>query len=158
MPVEFTDRERAILALLQKDLPDSLTPFADIASVVGVSEESVIALIERLKKDGTIRRFGASLRHNRTDWKFNSMVAWEATEEEAEKYGPLAAKFPAISHAYFRPSSAADWPYTLYTMIHGRSSGECMATVNELLAIWPLRNYAILDTVRELKKISMTYF
>lgn len=158
MPTPFSEKEKAILAIVQSDLPDSLTPFRDIAASLDIEEEEVLALLERLKRNGTIRRFGASLRHNRTDWKFNAMVAWKASEEEAEICGPIAAAIPSISHVYYRPSRAPDWPYALYTMIHGRSLEECLDTVNGLCKAWPLRDYEVLQTVKELKKISMNYF
>lgn len=158
MPLELTEKEKAILAIVQEDLPDSLEPYVELASRTGSSEEEVLSLLQRLKKAGVIRRFGASLRHHKTSWRHNAMVAWRASPEEAELYAPKAASFPAISHIYYRPSAAPDWPYSLYTMIHGRSEEECAQTVRELLALWPLRDYAVLRTLKEWKKISMSYF
>lgn len=159
MPLDLTEQEKSILAIVQKDLPDSLNPYAEIARLTGSSEEEVLNLLGRLKKSGVIRRFGASLRHHNTDWRFNAMAAWIASEEEAELYAPaVAASFPAVSHIYYRPSPSPDWPYTLYTMIHGRSEEECEETVKKLLDCWPMRDYAILRTSREWKKTSMTYF
>ena len=72
--------------------------------------------------------------------------------------GKVAAQNPHISHSYYRPSPAEDWPYTFYTMIHGRSEQECLDVVRELAAAAPLGPYAVLRSLRELKKISMTYF
>lgn len=154
----FTGPERAVLGIVQANLPDSLTPYADMAKLAGCSEAEVIGLLERLKADGAIRRFGASLRHQKTGWAHNCMVAWRASEEEAEKWGPVAAAHERISHSYFRPSAAPDWPYTLYTMIHGKSADDCKAVIDYLLGVWPLQDHAILPTLRELKKTSMTYF
>lgn len=156
--LDLTEKEKSILASVQKDLPDVLDPYAEIAKMTGTSEEEVLNLLRRLKEAGVIRRFGASLRHHQTDWKFNAMGAWIASEEEAEAYAPLASALPSISHIYYRPSTAQDWPYTLYTMIHGRSEEECEETVHKLMSLWPLRDYILLRTLKEWKKISMTYF
>lgn len=158
MSLDLTEKEKAVLSIVQDDLPDSLEPYAELASRTGSTEDEVLNLLQKLKQTGVIRRFGASLRHHRTHWRHNAMVAWRATLEEAELYGPLAASFTAISHIYYRPSSACDWPYTLYTMIHGRSEEECEETIKQLQAVWPLREYAVLRTIKEWKKISMTYF
>ncbi|MDE7371197.1 MAG: Lrp/AsnC family transcriptional regulator [Desulfovibrio sp.] len=158
MPPAFSAAERAALAIVQGNIPDSLTPYADIAARTGLTEAEVLALLTRLKESGAIRRFGASIRHQRTGWTHNAMVAWIASEEEARACGPIAATHPRVSHAYYRPSRAADWPYTLYTMAHGRSEAECLGVVDDLLAAWPLREYAILRSLKELKKTSMTYF
>ena len=156
--MRFTKQEEHVLRIVQDNLPDTLTPYADIAREAGISEGEVHALLSRLKEDGSIRRFGASIRHQRTGWKHNAMVAWKMTEEEADLAGPLAASHARISHCYYRPSSAPDWPYTLYTMIHGRSEEECMDVVAELKKKPPFRDCAVLESIKELKKISMTYF
>ena len=158
MPPSFSAAERAALAIVQGNIPDSLTPYADIAAQTGLTEAEVLDLLGRLKESGAIRRFGASIRHQRTGWTHNAMIAWVASEEEAALCGPIAAAHPRVSHAYYRPSPAADWPYTLYTMAHGRSEAECLGVAEDLLAAWPLRDYAVLRSVKELKKTSMTYF
>jgi len=71
----FTEEERKILRIVQADLPDSLTPYADIAKEVGgVTEETVMNLLRELKDEGVIRRFGASIKHQRAGWGSNAMV------------------------------------------------------------------------------------
>jgi DNA-binding Lrp family transcriptional regulator len=159
----FTKQEQAVLRAVQGDLPDSPTPFADIAAEAGVTEAEVIDLLARLRADGAIRRFGASIKHQKTGWNANVMVAWRAPENEADALGRVAAAHERVSHCYFRPGPTAglgqgDWPYTLYTMIHGRSREECLAAVAELRAGGLPADYAMLESLKELKKTSMTYF
>ena len=158
MSHQFSEAERAVLRIVQADLPDTLTPYADIAREAGVSEAEVLELLARLKASGAIRRFGASIKHQKTGWTHNAMVAWKANEAEVDECGRIASLHDHISHVYYRPCSVPDWPYTLYTMVHGRSEEECLKVVDELLHTSPLREYAILRSLRELKKISMTYF
>ena len=158
MAQQFTETERAILRIVQADLPDSLTPYADIARTVGCTEEEVLDLLSRLKQSGAIRRFGASIKHQKTGWNHNAMVGWKVAPELVEECGTIAARHSHISHVYYRPSAAPDWPYELYTMVHGRSEQECLDVAQELIATTPLREYAILKSLKELKKISMTYF
>jgi DNA-binding Lrp family transcriptional regulator len=160
MPVDFTDAERAVLRIVQSDLPDSLTPYADMAAETGLTEGQVLALLTRLKKSGAIRRFGASIKHQKTGWTHNAMVAWKVDEADVDRCGALAAGDDHISHVYYRPGSgtAEDWPYSLYTMVHGRSEAECLEVVKNLAQAGSLKEYAILNSLKELKKISMTYF
>ncbi len=158
MSYNFTEKEQAILRIAQENLPDSATPYADIAKSVGASEEEVLTLLQKLKDDGAIRRFGASIKHQKTGWSFNAMVAWAVSEENADAFGDIAAKFENISHCYFRPSSAEDWPYTLYTMVHGHSEEECEQTINKLKAATGVEVCAALESIEEFKKTSMTYF
>ena len=155
---QFSDQERAILKIVQKNLPDSLTPYADIAASVGVSEEEVINLLKRMKEDGSIRRFGASIKHQKAGFAHNAMVAWIVSKENVDSAGEEAARHPMISHCYYRPSTARDWPYEFYTMIHGREPDDYKQVVQALQASTCLEEFAVLESLRELKKTSMTYF
>ncbi len=158
MAYDFTAIENEILRIVQHNLPNTTTPYADIAKQVGCTEQEVLDLLNRLVQDGAIRRFGASIKHQKTGWNNNAMVAWIATEDEVEACGNKAAMHSNISHCYFRPSSAPDWPYTLYTMIHGRSASECEQVIAEVQELTGLKEFAVLDSIKELKKTSMKYF
>ncbi|MEW5773546.1 MAG: Lrp/AsnC family transcriptional regulator [Thermodesulfobacteriota bacterium] len=154
---EFTARERAILGLVQGDLPDSATPFADIAASCGASEGEVLSLVRELKGSGAIRRFGATLRHQKAGYGHNAMVAWYVAEDRLEEVGEMFASRPEISHCYVR-RNCLDWPFNVYTMIHGQSPADCGRTVAELAALTGIDEYDILESVKELKKTSMKYF
>jgi len=158
MPYDFTPSELTILRIVQADLPDSLTPYADIAGEAGVDEAEAIALLKRLTQEGAIRRFGASIRHHKTAWTHNVMVAWCVDEALVDAAGEHAAAHPNISHCYYRPSTAPDWPYTFFTMVHGRSAEECRQVIENLRQEGILGEYAALESLKELKKTSMTYF
>lgn len=156
---DFTETERKVLAVVQKNLPDSLTPYADIAKAAGVSEEEVLELLRDMKEDGSIRRFGASIKHQRAGFSHNAMVAWKVKDQaQADDAAQTAIQHSLISHCYFRPSSAPDWPYELYTMIHGRTESEYLEVVEYIKANTSLKEYAVLESIKELKKISPTYF
>ncbi len=158
MAREFTEKERAVLRIVQKNLPDSLTPYADIAQAVSLGEGEVLDFLRRLKEDGAIRRFGASLKHQKAGWTHNAMVAWKVRREDVDAIGAKASEHPLISHCYYRPSPVEDWPYELYTMIHGRSPDEHKTVIEDLMRQTSLREYAVLESLREMKKTSMTYF
>lgn len=158
----FNETERAILAAVQDDLPLSPAPYAEIAAQCNTDEQTVLALLRRLQSEGVIRRFGATLRHQRVGFACNIMVAWEIpldlSESERDAAGEILAAHPQVSHCYWRPATAPDWPYTLYSMLHGHSEAECLAAVRELSARTGLADYACLTSTVELKKTSMRYF
>lgn len=158
MPRAFTDTEQRILRIAQRDLPDSLTPYADMAAAAGTDEQSVIGLLQSLKDDGTIRRFGASVKHQKAGFTHNAMVAWLTDERNVDAAGQAAAANPGVSHCYHRPSPSPDWPFALFTMVHGRTAEECAAVIRDLAAIPGIGEHAVLTSLKELKKISMTYF
>ncbi len=154
----FTDKERRILALAQNDLPDAIQPYAEIARLADAEEAEVIGLLSSLKDKGVIRRFGASIKHQQAGFSHNAMVVWRADEDEIERCGEIMAGNPLISHCYYRPSFAADWPYTLYTMIHGRNEGEVNLVIEDIRRKTGIGSFAVLESLREFKKTSMQYF
>jgi DNA-binding Lrp family transcriptional regulator len=154
---EFTDAERTVLGIAQANLPDSDTPYADMAAAAGLTEQEVLDLLARLKDDGVIRRFGATLRHQKAGYGQNAMVAWIVPDERADEVGEFFAARPEISHCY-RRVTYPEWPYNLYTMIHGKNPGDCAELAARLAEELDIPDYTILESVREFKKTSMAYF
>jgi siroheme decarboxylase len=157
-PPVFTDTEKHILALAGADLPDSPTPYAAIADEVGCTEDEVLELLARLKEDRVIRRFGATLRHQKAGYGHNAMVAWRVDDpDEALRIGEIMAERPEISHCYVR-RTYPQWKYNLYTMIHGKNPGDTGRVVEELERDTGVTDHQVLASLRELKKTSMRYF
>ena len=155
---EFTERERRILGIAGDDLPDSPTPYANLAEAAGADQEEVLDLLARLKSDGVIRRFGATLRHQKAGYGHNAMVAWRTQDTgRSEAIGQALADRPEISHCYLRRRTP-EWPFDLYTMIHGQSPGDCLELARKLARELDVPEFQVLESVRELKKTSMTYF
>ncbi|MDR3640703.1 MAG: Lrp/AsnC family transcriptional regulator [Humidesulfovibrio sp.] len=157
-PPVFTETEKRILAQVGTDLPDSPTPFADIAAQAGCTEAEVLGLITRLKEGRIIRRFGATLRHQKAGYSHNAMVAWRVDDpDEALRLGAIMAERPEISHCYVR-RTYPQWKYNLYTMIHGKNPGDTSRVVEELERETGVTDHQTLASLRELKKTSMRYF
>ena len=144
--------------MVQGDLPDSADPYARIAEQTGLTETEVLTLLRRLKDQGVIRRFGATLRHQQAGYGDNAMVAWFVEQDrDVDEVGALMAAQPEISHCYQRRNCYA-WPYNLYTMVHARSRQECLDVVKNLSRMSKVSQYDILFSRSELKKTSMAYF
>ena len=67
------------------------------------------------------------------------------------------ASFRGISHCYQRPTYA-DWPYSVFTMAHGRSKEECDAVLDAIAADTGIDERATLYSSTEFKKIRLLYF
>ncbi len=154
---ELSDLDREILKRVQGSLPDSATPYADIAAAVGTDEAHVLDLLSRMAATGEIRRFGATLKHQKAGFGANVMVAWYVPEEDVDRIGAIMAERPEVSHCYHR-INCLDWPYNLYTMVHGRTAEACRQVVEALCRASGLDDYAMLFSLKELKKVSMRYF
>jgi len=157
MAIQFTETEEKILALAGSDLPDTEQPFKTIADKVGVDEQTVIDLLADLKKRKIIRRFGATLRHQKAGYGHNAMVAWRVPAERGDEVGEIFTARPEISHCYIR-RTYPEWTYNFYTMIHGERPGHANEVVAELEKQIGIDDNCVLRSLKELKKTSMVYF
>jgi len=149
--------DKKVISLIQKDLPVHPRPFALMAEKIGISEEEFIGRVQRLKERGIIRRFGATLRHQQAGFKANAMIAWKTPEDSVTEMGKTLARFREVTHCYHR-SPKGDWPYNLYSMVHGGSRDECREIAQRLSSATGLTDYAVLFSEKEFKKTSMAYF
>ena len=153
----LSEFEKKIIAATQGDIPVSQRPYRDIAQEIGVSEGELIATLQDLCDRGIVRRFGATLRHQKSGITANAMVAWQVDENAVEQAGETLAAFSAVSHCY-RRNPAPGWPYNLYTMVHARNEQECLETTRQMAEQAGIEKYTVLFSRRELKKTSMQYF
>ncbi len=153
----LTDLDKQVIASIQGDIPIVSRPYQVLAEAIGVSEDTFVETLYNLTERGVIRRFGATLRHQKSGYQANAMTAWQVDEDRIAAVGEIMASFRAVSHCY-RRDPAKDWPYNLYTMIHGKSEDECRNTAREMAEKAGVKNYQLLFSRKELKKISMTYF
>ena len=158
------DIDRAILRLMQDNLPVTQHPYAGLAEETGCTEEEIVTRILRLKEAGVIRRVGAILRHGRAGYACNALTAWTVTpegtetrEEARDRVGEALAQNSHISHCYAR-HIVPEFPYPMFAMVHAASEEELQATLTELKAMLPTEEVRILPSVREWKKTSMRYF
>jgi len=154
--VILTEVEKNIIREIQGDIPLYL-PFETIADKLGIEVEELLEKIQKMKVQGTIRRFGAIVRHRNLGFRANAMGVWVVPDNRAEEVGIKMAAFPQVSHCYQRPVRPG-WPYNLFTMIHGKSAGECEKTAKLISEKTGIKDYCLLYSTRELKKASMKYF
>ena len=153
----LTDLEKKVIAAVQGDIPVVERPFEAIAHRIGATEDEVIDTLQSLQERGVLRRFGATLKHQRSGYKANAMVAWRIPEDRIDRVGETVAGFSEVTHCY-RREPAGDWPYNLYTMVHARDEDGCHEIVRRLSAAAGESDYKLLFSRRELKKTSMQYF
>jgi DNA-binding Lrp family transcriptional regulator len=153
----LTELEKKAIASIQQDIPVVERPYLQIARSIGVAEEALLQILRRLCERGIIRRFGATLRHQRTGYRANAMAAWKVAEDRIEEVGKLMASFRQVSHCY-RRNPNLNWPYNLYTMIHADDEAACRKTAREMAQAAGVKDCALLFSREELKKTSMVYF
>jgi len=153
----LTEVEKKVLASIQDDIPITERPYYEMAVKVGLSEEVFLKTMQSLVDRGVIRRFGATIRHQKSGFEANAMGAWQVDEARIEEVGQIMASCRHVSHCY-RRNPQKDWPYNLYTMIHAKDKPSCRATARKLAEQTGVEIYTLLFSHRELKKTSMRYF
>ena len=132
------------------------TPYQDMARRIGVPVEKVLNILQRWRKDGTIRRMGAVVNHVRVGIAAGAMVVWNVPPERRAEVGALFAGFEEVSHAYER-QTAPGWSYSLYTMVHGATPEAVRLTVQRMSEVAGISEYLALSTCKELKKVAPSY-
>ncbi len=154
---ELSDLDRRTIEVVQEDLSLGEFPFADYGDQIGISGAEVIEQLRRFKERKWMRRFAAVMNHRTAGYKANAMGVWAVPEENLDEIGPAMAGFAAVSHCYRRPTYD-DWPYTVFTMVHGRSARDCEATIEAISDETGVDEYALLWSIKEYKKVRVRYF
>lgn len=152
--------EREFVRLMQRDLPVVPDPFGPVAEELGISPGELARMHADFLASGRLRRFAAVLHHRRAGFRANAMGVWAGpadNQAERDRLGSIMAGFRAVSHCYERPSYP-DWPYNLFTMVHGKSVEDCEATLDAIAAATGLDGRLALYSSVEFKKTRVRYF
>lgn len=153
--MDETDKE--ILNLLQDDVPLISRPFLEVAKKLKIGEEEVIRRIRRMMNEGIVRRFSASIRHRKLGITANPLVAWKVPKERIEEVGEKFASFEEVTHCYERAAVPGKWEYNIYTMIHGYDRNDVKKTAKKLSDAVGVKDYELLYSSKEFKKIYKRY-
>jgi len=155
--VDLDQLDRRIISFVQGDLPLEPRPFQALAAELGVDEGEVARRLSAMAEAGVMRRFGATLRHQKSGFAANVMVAWRVPEADCDQVGQTLAGYRRVSHCYHR-RPCPDFDYNLFTMVHGRDHDDCRRLVDEMAAEVGGPEHALLFSLQELKKTSMRYY
>ena len=153
----LSDLEVAAIRVVQEDLPLVERPFAAQGEQLGCSEDQVLELLRSFRARKLMRRFAAVMNHRTAGFKANAMGVWAVPEHRLAELGPQMAEFALVSHCYRRPTYP-DWPYSVFTMVHGKHGRDCEATIAAIREETGVEDYALLWSVKEYKKTRVRYF
>jgi DNA-binding Lrp family transcriptional regulator len=154
---ELSDLEVATIRVVQEDLPLVEHPFAAYGELIGCDEVTVLDLLRSFKERKLMRRFAAVMNHRSAGFKANAMGVWAVPDAELDEIGPQMAGFALVSHCYRRPTYD-DWPYSIFTMVHGKNARDCEETIAAIHDETGINEYALLWSVKEYKKTRVKYF
>jgi DNA-binding Lrp family transcriptional regulator len=148
-----------LIKALQGPMAAVERPYDEAAAELGIATEALLERLRSLVDRKILRRVAAILYHRRAGFSANGMGVWKVPDEEVMEVGARMASFRGVSHCYQRPTYD-DWPYSVFTMAHGRSKEECDAVLDSIAedcGIGP-EGRATLYSSTEYKKIRLHYF
>jgi siroheme decarboxylase len=155
--IPLSELDLAVIRATQGPMQAVAEPFAEAARELGISVPSLLEHLEGMRERKALRRVAAILFHRRAGFSANGMGVWKVPEERILELGPRMAAYRGISHCYQRPTYA-DWPYSVFTMAHGRSKEECDAILDTIAAETGIEERSTLYSSTEFKKIRLLYF
>jgi siroheme decarboxylase len=155
--VAYDERDIAVIGATQGDMPVVSEPYAPAAQRLGMEVGALLEHMEGMRERGLLRRVAAILYHRRAGFSANGMGVWKVPAERIMELGPRMASYRGISHCYQRPTYE-DWPYSVFTMAHGRSKEECDAILDAIAEQTGIEERATLYSSTEFKKIRLLYF
>ncbi len=156
-PVELGPEELGAVRALCRPLPALREPFDELAAGAGMDVEELLRLGSAFLSAGLMRRYGAALRHRLVGAESNVLVAWRVPPDRADVFGARLARFEGVSHCFLR-QGPDDWPYNLYTMVHGANGREVAETVAAMAVAVGGCAHLTLPTAREYKKARLQLF
>jgi DNA-binding Lrp family transcriptional regulator len=156
-PQPYDELDVAVIRELQGDMPVVPQPYAPTAEALGMTQERLLDHLRGMQERRLLRRVAAILFHRRAGFSANGMGVWKVPDHRIMELGPRMAAVRGISHCYQRPTYA-DWPYSVFTMAHGRSKEECDAILDAIAEDTGIEERSTLYSSTEFKKIRLLYF
>jgi len=148
-----------VIRALQGPMEVTDRPYDAAAAEVQMTVDAFLDHLEAMVERKLLRRVAAILYHRRAGFSANGMGVWRVPEAQVLEIGRRMAAVRGISHCYQRPTYP-DWPYSVFTMAHGRSKDECDAILDRIADEHGLHgdDRAVLYSSTEFKKVRLHYF
>jgi siroheme decarboxylase len=155
----YDETDVAVIRALQGPMEVTDRPYDAAAAEVGMSTPDFLDYLRGMVDRKILRRVAAILYHRRAGFSANGMGVWRVPEDRIMEIGARMAAVRGVSHCYQRPTYP-DWPYSVFTMAHGRSKEECDAILDGIAEEHDLHgeDRAVLYSSTEFKKIRLHYF
>ena len=155
--IDLSERDLDVIRATQGPMEATEQPFARAAAELDMPVTELLEYLEGMRERRALRRVAAILFHRRAGFSANGMGVWKVPEDRILELGPRMSSYRGISHCYQRPTYP-DWPYSVFTMAHGRSKEECDAILDSIAADTGIEERRTLYSSTEFKKIRLRYF
>ena len=151
--------EARLIEVIGQGMPLVSRPYEAIARQIGYHEQDVLMGLEVLRQRGDIKRFGIVVRHRKLGYTANGMVVWDIPDDRIKEMGGCFSRYPFITLCYQRPRCLPEWPYNLFSMVHGKDREEVLGNIELVAEQCQLetRNYEVLFSKRCFKQRGAIY-
>lgn len=104
----LTSFDKALLNIVQTDLPLTKRPFADLAARLDAEEATVLERLRYLKDNGYIRRMGPFFDSNKLGY-LGTLVAAKVAPEKLADVARFINEYPGVTHNYEREGEFNLW-------------------------------------------------
>lgn len=150
-------QEIEYVKLLQRDLPLQPRPWDALAQLANLSGDEILGAAKEFVRRQQMRRFAGVIPSRKPGFSASVMGVWVVADVQAEQTAARMVTYPAVSHCYIRPTYS-DWPYNLFTTVHGRSVDECESALHEIAGDLKLTQMKALYPTKEYKKTRIALF
>jgi DNA-binding Lrp family transcriptional regulator len=105
---QFDKTDKEILNRIQSDFPLASRPFLAIAEDLGLTEDMVIKIVNRLKESGIIRRIGGNIVPGKIGF-VSTLCAASVPEDKIDEFARVVNQFPGVTHNYQRDDAFNIW-------------------------------------------------
>ncbi|NOR81838.1 MAG: Lrp/AsnC family transcriptional regulator [Methyloprofundus sp.] len=103
----LTAMHKQLLNDYQQDFPLSPTPYQDIASSLGVTEEDVLLAFNELANEQFISRIGSIIAPNHIG--VSTLVAMAVPNTQLQSVADIVSRYPEVNHNYERENRFNLW-------------------------------------------------
>jgi siroheme decarboxylase len=151
--------DRQLLWALESGLPFTDQPYDAISKTLNIPVENILTRITRLLETGAIKRFGVVVRHHELGYKSNAMVVWNIPDNQIKDAVSTLTEAQYVTLCYRRPRLLPEWPYNVFSMIHGQDRDQVLDQIDSLARQKALSNidHEILFSTRRFKQTGARY-
>ena len=102
------ETDKAILNRIQSDFPITPRPYLVIAEELSLTEDDIIKILKKLKKNGIIRRIGGNFVPEKLGF-VSTLCAAVVPEHNIESFTKVINRYPGVTHNYLRDGSFNVW-------------------------------------------------
>jgi len=106
--ISLDDVDKKILNAIQIDFPIVNKPFEELGKTLGLKEDDLIRRIQRLQKEGAIRRIGPIISTKKTGG-MGTLVAMKIPPDRVDEIAGIINEYEEVSHNYLRPANFNVW-------------------------------------------------